>query len=80
MIPETFYVIFFLQHCQGSVDSNCLAGWKTEVSSPSTGEGLDSHKPESGDLQRQICERNRELFSHVLVKEERFYCQYVKQL
>lgn len=36
------------------MDRDCLAGWKTEVSSTSAGEGLDSQKLESGDLQRWI--------------------------
>lgn len=38
---------FFFLYCQGSVVSDCLAGWRTEVSSPSAGEGLDSQKLES---------------------------------
>lgn len=38
-------------HSQGSVHSDRLAGWRSEVSSPSAGEGLDSQELESGDSQ-----------------------------
>lgn len=36
------------------MDSDCLAGWNTEVSSTPAGEGLDNQKLESRDLQRWI--------------------------
>lgn len=34
------------------MDSECLAGWRSEVSSSSAGEGLDSQKLESLGIYR----------------------------
>lgn len=36
--------LFSAPHSQGSVHSDRLAGWRSEVSSPSAGEGLDSQE------------------------------------
>lgn len=37
------YLCFFF-HCQGSVDSVCLAGWRAQVSSPPADEGFRQPK------------------------------------